>query len=56
MIYVGSCDTEDWSNGWWQISFVLQKYILQYSKIENHYFKLNNISQYYYFFPVFLIE
>ncbi len=36
MIYVGSCDTEDWSNGLWKISFASEKYILKYSKIENH--------------------
>jgi len=21
----GSCDTEDWSNGWWKFSFALQR-------------------------------
>ncbi len=42
MIYVGSCDTEDWRNDWRKFSFASQElaYILKYSKIETHYVKL----------------
>ncbi len=39
MIYVGSCDTEDRSNAD-ENSVLHHKYILKYSKIEYHYFKL----------------
>ncbi len=42
MIYEGSCDTEDWSNGCWKFSFVMTEinYILKYIKIEKSYLKL----------------
>ncbi len=35
----GSCDTEEWSNGWWKFQcFITEiKYILKYNKIGNQY-------------------
>ncbi len=35
-ILEGSCDTEDWSNGCWKISFAITgiNYILKYIKME----------------------
>ncbi len=46
MIFEGSCDIEDWSNGCWKLSFAMTwiQYILKYIKIENKYFNGNNIS------------
>ncbi len=38
MISEGSCDTEDWSNDWFDITWI--NYILKSIKIENSYFKL----------------
>lgn len=38
MMSEGSRDTEDWSNGWWKLSFAITgKYIkyIKYIKIEN---------------------
>ncbi len=42
MISEGSCDTEDWSNVCWKISFAITgiNYILKYIKIKISYFKL----------------
>ncbi len=36
------CDTEDWSNDWWNFSFANTEinYVLKYIKIETCYFKL----------------
>ncbi len=41
-IYKGSCDTDDWSNGPWKISFAIIEInnILKYNKLENSYLKL----------------
>ncbi len=41
MISGGSCDTEDWSNGYWKFSFDNKgiNYIIKYIKIENINFK-----------------
>ncbi len=43
VISEGSCDTEDWSNGWWKFSFAITYIIidiLKYITIKKKYFKL----------------
>ncbi len=60
MISEGSCDTEDWSNGWWtiqccvtEIKYMLPDqvdYILKYIK------NCNNISQYHCLFSYFWLN
>ncbi len=41
MISEGSCDIEDWSNGFWNFSFAITEinYMLKYINIEICYFK-----------------
>ncbi len=55
LISEGSCDTEDWSNGCWKISFTITRinYILKYMKIKTVIFGYNNITQYYSFYCIF---
>ncbi len=43
MISEESCDTEDWSNECWKISFASKNNIFKYIKMENSY---KVISQY----------
>ncbi len=47
--------TEDWSNGCWKFSIAITgiNYILKYIAIENSYFKLYTILQYYCFYCIF---
>ncbi len=44
-----SCDNEDWRNS---ALITGINYILKYIQIENSYFKMQNISQYYCFFII----
>ncbi len=50
IISEGSCDTYDWSNGCWKISFVIWGiyHILKYIKIETIILNSSNIHSFYY--------
>ncbi len=54
MISEGSCDSEDWRNNAENSALVTAiNYILKYIQIENIYFKLYTISQYYCYYCIF---
>ncbi len=61
MVFEGSCDTEDWSNGCWKFSFAITKIndILKYIQIKDNDFKLYFFHNYtvilqllLYFYPI----
>ncbi len=53
MISEGSCDTEDWSNDAENSVLYHRNKLHIYSNRLKQLFKINNISQYYYFYCIF---